>query len=280
VKLAISNLAWPLDQEERVARLLMHLDISGVELAPTKIWPDLTCTTAAARQAYRKKWKQYGMEVVAVQSLLFGRPELVIFGDRATREKTLEYLGMVIVLCADLGAPALVFGSPKNRRLGSLDRQSAWPIAVEFFGRLGEMAAREGTAVVIEANPPEYQSDFITCAQQAIELVQAVNHPGLRLHLDSACMALAGDDPVQSIEGGARLLTHFHISEPYLAPVGEVTAVDHGRFADALRRVGYGKWISIEMRQPEPFDLRLIEGALVQSSRRYLGQAAAEDVAE
>lgn len=271
MKLAISNLAWPVDQDDQIARLLTRLEVRGIEVAPTKVWPDPTSTTAAQRQSFRRQWEQYGIEICAAQSLLFGHPELVIFQDAETRARTLAYLAEIITVCADLGAGPLVFGSPKNRQVGALDRQAASSIAVDFFGRLAELAHRSGTVVVLEANPPQYQADYVTSGREAIELVEAVGHPGLRLHLDAACMSLAGDDPAAVISEGAGLLEHFHISEPNLAPVGEVTAVEHGVIADELRRTGYANWISIEMRPPEPFDLAAIESALIHSRQRYLG---------
>jgi sugar phosphate isomerase/epimerase len=82
--------------------------------------------------------------------------------------------------------------------------------------------------------------------------VHAVNHPGFRLHLDTACMTLGNDPISETITAGALLLRHFHVSEPFLAPV-RPGGVAYGLFARELNRIGYGHWLSIEMRQQEPF---------------------------
>ena len=71
-------------------------------------------------------------------------------------------------------------------------------------------------------------------------------------------MSMAGDDIVGMIRDRAGLLSHFHVSEPNLAPVYPST-LDHRPIADALRAIGYDRWVSIEMRTQEPFDPRIID---------------------
>jgi len=255
VKLAVSNIAWPRDQDAAVADILNEHGVAGVEVAPTKVWPQPLAATTAEIAAYRQSWADRGISIVAAQALLFGKPELTIFESAATRAATLEYLAGIVRLCAELGAGSLVFGSPKNRRVGSLLADEAGRIAVEFFTRLGASAANAGTCIVMEANPQAYGTDFVTRAAEAIELVERVNHPGFRLHLDTGCMTLAGDSLADTFARGGRWLNHFHVSEPNLDPPGSSGTVDHAAFASALRASAYPGWVSLEMREPQPFDL-------------------------
>jgi sugar phosphate isomerase/epimerase len=261
MRLAISNIAWPLSEEDHVAELLQRAGVAGIEIAPTKIWPAPLEASELELEAYRAFWQARGVSIVAAQSLLFGKPELTIFEDAETRSRTLAYLQGMTRVCARLGCQALVFGSPKNRRIGGLPIVQARAIAQEFFGHLAESAEREGTAVVLEANPPAYGADFITRAADAIDLVKRVNHPGLRLHLDTACMTLAGDPIAETIAAGRDYLWHLHISQPFLAPVA-ADGIDHRAFAQALREQGYARWVSIEMREPEPFTADTIGATL------------------
>lgn len=252
MKLAISNIAWPTDQDAAVAEVLHHLGVTGVEIAPTKIWPAPLEATEADIQHYLRFWEERGIALVAAQALLFGQSGLTLFEDADKRRRMLDYLAGMARVCGALGIGSLVFGSPKNRCLGTLTREAAWPVAVEFFGKLGEAAAAAGTIVVMEANPPDYGTDFVTRAADAVALVQAVGHRGFRLHLDSACMSLANDPVHETFESAAPLLRHFHVSEPFLAPV-RAGGVAHGVFASELHRIRYAGWLSIEMRQQEPF---------------------------
>jgi sugar phosphate isomerase/epimerase len=133
--------------------------------------------------------------------------------------------------------------------------ETAWPIAAEWFAELGAAAAAEGVTVVLEANPTDYAADFITHGADALRMVRAVNSPGLKLHLDTACMTLAGD-ALGLITSGVELLAHFHVSEPMLEPVGgDSSKVNHPAFAQTLRGSGYRGHVSIEMKSsPSPVD--------------------------
>ena len=269
MKLAVSNLAWPRAKDAAIVDLLIELGIGGIEIAPTKIWPNPLAATDAEIDEYRRFWNERGIAIVAAQALLFGKPELTIFESASTREQTLEYLAGIVRVCARLGAGALVFGSPKNRRVGPLPPEEASRIAVEFFTRLGEIAANAGTCVVLEANPEVYGADFITNATEAIALVERVNHPGFQLHLDTGCMSLAGDSIPATFDRAFPLLRHFHVSEPNLAAPGSSGTVDHETFAEQLRERDYAGWISLEMREPMSFELAAFAESLRWLATNY-----------
>jgi D-psicose/D-tagatose/L-ribulose 3-epimerase len=271
VKLAISNIAWPAEQDEAVAARLSALQVTGIEIAPTKIWQSPLQATSAQIDSYRRFWESRGIAIVAAQSLLFGQPQLTLFDDPATRRAALDYLRQIVPICAQLGAHALVFGSPRNRQVGSRDKAEVWQIAIDFFGELSEVALTAGTVIGMEANPPEYGTDFVNHTSQAIDLVRAVNHPGFRLHLDCGCMTLAGDS-LSLIAESMPLVRHFHVSEPGLVPIGS-GAVNHQEFARQLQEHAYDKWISIEMREPQPFSLEAVSAPIEYTSRIYLNRS-------
>lgn len=268
MKLSVSNIAWPAELDDEVAARLRALGVEGVEIAPTKAWPQPIAASRAEREAYRRRWQARGLPIVAAQALLFGHDELRLFADEETRRRCQDYLVAMIELGADLGCEALVFGSPRNRQRGALAAESSWAIALDFFGALALAAERAGTVLVLEANPTEYGADFITSATEALALVRELDRPGLRLHLDTACMTLAGDPIEETIAEAGALLRHFHISEPMLGPIG-TGQVAHARFATALRRVGYPHWISVEMRAGQPFGLEALAQAVAVARAGY-----------
>lgn len=262
MKLAVSNIAWPREQDDAVAAVLRKRGVTGIEIAPTKLWSNPLAASAAEVAACRRWWEQRGLRIVAAQALLFGRPDLTVFDSIDIRIQTSYYLRRIIARCAELGASALVFGSPKNRRIGSLPKAQAWPTAVEFFDSLATEAELFGAAVVLEANPPEYGADFVTRASEAVEFVRAVNRPGLRLHLDAACMTLANDPIRATFDDGFADLSHFHVSEPNLELPGGSDRVEHAAFAAELRQRGYSHWVSLEMRELQPFHLNRFADAV------------------
>jgi len=272
MKLAISNIAWDPDEDEAVHALMQEYGVTGVEIAPTKIWETPAQVDRQDALDYAGTWKERGIEISSMQALLFGRPDLTIFGSAETRRSTLDYLKDIIRLGALLGAKALVFGSPKNRLVGGMPRAEAEEIACEFFHEIGVTAADYGTAFCIEPNPEDYGCDFVTTSRQGRELVSAVNHPGFCLHLDAAGMTMSHEDIGRELTDSVPGICHFHISEPGLKPVG-TGSVDHAMFARVLKERGYDRWYSIEMAAQDGKDnLSVIDKSLGLVRQHYCNQ--------
>ena len=248
MNLAMSAIAWEPPEDDAVASALRERGFAGVELAPSKIFPRPDAATDAEIAACRRAWEGRGLRIVALQALLFGRPDLTLFGKEAARQRTLDYLAGVVRLGGRLGAGALVFGSPRNRARGPMALDEAWPIAVGFFRTLGAAAAEAGTCLCIEPNPERYGADFATTSAEAQRLVEEVASPGFGLHLDAACALLAGEDFPARLRAGAHVLKHVHLSEPDLLPVRAGGSVDLPAISAALDEIGYTGWVSVEMK--------------------------------
>lgn len=190
IRRAISNIAWGAADEPQLASQLVGWGATGVEVAPARVVPQPELAEPHQLSAYREFWEQHGLPIVATQALLFGRPELQLFGTPAVRRDLLEYVTCMIRLSAALGAQTLVFGSPKNRRRGELPLHEAVAIAEPFFRELGRRAEAAGVWLALEANPAMYGGDFVLTAEQAWELVRRVDQPGFGLHLDSGGMLI------------------------------------------------------------------------------------------
>lgn len=272
MKLAISNIAWPLEDTPAVADVMAEFGITGVEIAPTIRWPHPLEAGDEEIKAYRRTWNDRGIEIVAMQALLYGRPDLTLFESREQRRETLAYLRRIMRLGSLLGAGPLVFGSPKNRRVGQQPPAEIEAMAVSFFRAAGEAALEEGVVLCIEPNPVDYGCDFITTAEQGRALVETVGSAGFGLHLDAAGMTLSRDALIPTLERCADRLCHFHISEPFLGPIGE-GAVDHDTLAATLRRLGYSHWTSVEMRHNPNRDTVAELRRVLAFQRRVYGNA-------
>jgi D-psicose/D-tagatose/L-ribulose 3-epimerase len=271
MKLAVSNIAWTPAEEPAVAAELQNLGVHHVEIAPTKVWEDPTNVTDKQIQEYKDFWGKYDIDVVAFQSMLFGRLDLTMFDDATTRQNTLEYLDKFIDLAGRMGAEVLVFGSPKNRQIKTVSADEAWQIAKQFFTTLGGSAIQHQTNFCIEPNAKAYDCNFVTTAAEGLKLVEEVDNLGFELHLDAAIMSMEGDDPQQSIAAAREHLRHFHISAPMLQPIEE-EQVNHQSMADALRSINYQHFVSIEMRPgDEGQNVDRVRSA-VQIAQKYYGQ--------
>jgi D-psicose/D-tagatose/L-ribulose 3-epimerase len=247
MKLAISNIAWLADEDELVLPILKEYGVQGIEVAPSKYWRNPIEATRDDILEKKNYLNSAGFDVPAAQSLLFGHPELTIFQDNETRNRTMDYLVRLGILCSQMGAKVLVFGSPKNRKRSGLSMESASDIATDFFYSVAEKIASFDIKICIEPNPKEYDCDFINTTLEGLELVKRVNHPNFRLHLDASAMTLNDENPSLITTKVLLWTAHVHISEPHLELIGSGTT-NHDAFAEALKSQEYDGWISLEMR--------------------------------
>lgn len=70
MKLAVSNIAWPAEQDAAAFALLNELGVGWVEIAPGRIapWDDLSPSRAAA---YRRMLADNGLAVSSLQAIYF-----------------------------------------------------------------------------------------------------------------------------------------------------------------------------------------------------------------
>lgn len=247
MRLAISNIAWLPVENAAVLTVLKKLGITGIEVAPPLLFENPTRQPDRAIWEVRRFWEDNGIEIVAMQSLLFGRPEFNLFGAEDVRREMLEYLKRTVELGGKLGARALVFGSPKNRLAGDLPREAAFGTAAAFFAEIAATASENGTCFCIEPNAPDYGCDFVTNMAQAVELVEEVGHPGFGLHVDAGVMTLNREPYGETLDAAFPYMRHFHISEPFLMKITE-GKTGHEELGQHLRGLDYQGWVSIEMR--------------------------------
>lgn len=267
MKLAASNIAWEPADDDTVAALLRERGFTGVEIAPTKRWESPLDATRKQIVEYRSEWERRGLRIVAMQALLFGRPDLQLFGSATVRRALREYMTSIIEMAEGLGAQALVFGSPKNRKRGRMPVDEALGVAVEFFRDLGTLAATRGCAICIEPNPPSYDCDFITTTDEAIALCARVGSRGVKVNGDTGAMAIVTDDVSATIGRASEWLGHFHASEPALAELSD--GDHHAAAASALRASRYTGWVSIEMRAASGSRTEAVTRAADRVSRFY-----------
>jgi sugar phosphate isomerase/epimerase len=250
VKLAVSSLAWDPSQDDVVRVMLVRRGVTGLELVPRAYWPKAPDVPPIVLADYRARWADAGISIVALQSVLFGMPELQLFGSVHQQRALTDHLAGMVRLAAGVGAPIVVFGAPKNRLRGVLSEENATIQAAPLLRRVATVAAELGVVLCVEPVPARYGGDFLHTTAEAVNLVRAVDHPGFGLHLDAAELSINGERDAEVVEA-ARSARHFHISEIDLVPVGSGT-VDHQRFGSLLRRAGFRGWVSIEMKRTEP----------------------------
>ena len=159
----------------------------------------------------------------------------------------------VTIACARAQAAevqTIVFGSGGARRVpDGFDREEARRQIAAFCRMLAPIAAAHGITIVIE---PLYHKacNILNTVGECADLVREVNHPAIRLLVDSFHF-LYDNDSLEDIAANGPLLAHVHIatSPNRLPPAAE--DCDLLPFFEALVRGGYDARIAIESSLPK-----------------------------
>lgn len=252
----MSNIAWTPAERLRAYQAMAEAGVTGLEIAPGLFFhaaddpfePDAQVARAACDEI-----AAFGLDLVSMQSLLFGVPAAGLFdGEDALAHFQLG-VGRAIALAGRFGIPNLVFGSPAQRRIPpTMTPQAATEQAAEVFHRLGDAAQKAGTTLTIEANPAAYGTNFLNTLDEAADFVARVDHPCVALILDLGAMYMNGDDDTLARQIPAMIsrLHHVHVSEPHLGSAPRDPAA-LAPVLTALQSVGYTKAISIEMKRSD-----------------------------
>ena len=113
MKLSISNIAWSENEDEQVYALMQKYGFTGLEIAPTRIFPSEPYGDLKRVKEWAGKLEsEYGFSIPSMQSIWFGRQEK-IFGSSKEREILSDYTKKAVDFAAAAGG---AFGKI-NRRI-------------------------------------------------------------------------------------------------------------------------------------------------------------------
>lgn len=248
MKLSISNIAWTAKDDTAVYELMKKYEYSGLEIAPTRIFPEKPYEQNETANAWANEINtKYGFAIPSMQSIWYGRTEN-IFNSVEDRKALLDYTKLAIDFAEAIGCKNLVFGCPRNRNLPENVDAS---VAVDFFKELGEYACKHTTVIGMEANPPIYNTNYINDTKSAIELINEVNSEGFKLNLDIGTM-IQNEEELDELVGNIHLINHVHISEPGLKLIEKREL--HNKLKEVLVKENYQGFVSIEMGTRESLD--------------------------
>ena len=249
MKIAVSNIAWENRYISEYLKLLKSLDCSGVEIAPNIVWPEPINSTKEERQAFKKLVGKEDLTIIGFHALLFTRPDLQFFKSEESRQSTIGYLKKLIELCSDLGGKQLIFGSPRNRSIHDRKYSECLDQIKEDFFKICEFSKKYNIFFCIEPLGPN-ETDFIQSVEEGGNLVNQVNHPFFKLHLDTKALFSTKEAPDKIVNKFHNIIQHVHISDENLKEPGTIN-FGHKEIGDALNKINYSNYLSIEMRKPQ-----------------------------
>jgi sugar phosphate isomerase/epimerase len=267
-----------------VCSVASRLGYHGVEIAPFTLAPSATQVTKRQRKETRKVIADHGLETVGLH-WLFARPAGVkdlpplhmTTPDQATWQRTRDYLAALLDLCSDLSGKVLVLGSPKQRSIPEENFKSqisnlklygdAWRRAVDLLSSVLDRAGDLGLTICLEPLSPA-ETNFINTVEEGMKMVREIDHPNFKIHLDVKAMS-SEPKPVAAVIRSVKVgdIGHFHVNDPNLYGPG-MGEVDYAPIAEAIRDIGYDKWLSVEVFKYDP-DPETIAKKSIDYLRRF-----------
>lgn len=173
--------------------------------------------------------------------------------DKDAHRAGIDYLKYTVDCAIGLGATIvggpltgnpLVFAGRPPHPVAEDERLARKHRCVEGLQEAGDYAASAGVTLAVEPLN-RFESDVLCTTQQAVELLDAVDHPGVRMMLDTFHMHMEESSIAEAILLAGERVAHFQANENHRGFPG-TGATDWVSVCRALHQIGYTGPISLE----------------------------------
>lgn len=225
--------------------LLADEGCHGLELSASMVWSEPVETSYEELYQFKKKVYNYGLCIPSMHSLTYTRPDLNFFASEDSRRSLIEYIGALGRIASELECPLMVFGSSKSREIAQRDKQECFAIMAQSFRAMAQILQPLGVTLVIEPLS-RMETDSIVSTDEGGALVNMVNHPNLKLHVDIKSSIAEHEDYERIWREYKDMIYHAHVSDLELRPPSD-DVPDHKYVAQAMHNAGYNRYLSIEI---------------------------------
>jgi len=173
--------------------------------------------------------------------------------DRDAHRAGIDYLKYTVNCAAGLGAKIvggpltgnpLVFAGRAPQPVEEVERIARKERCVQGLKEAGDYAAKAGVVLAVEPLN-RFESDVLCTTQQAMELLDAVDHPAIKLMLDTFHMHMEESSIAEAIQLAGSRIAHFQANENHRGFPG-TGCTNWIEVFRALHSVGYEGPISLE----------------------------------
>ncbi len=132
---------------------------------------------------------------------------------------------------------------------GKAPTEDEWKWGVESYREVAAHACAASDLVLAIEPVNRFESHFINTAQRAVEFVEAVGTPNVKVHLDTFHMIREEDSFTKAVEAAGPHLGYVHACENQRGIPG-TGMVPWEEFFRALKKVGYDGHVTIESFDP------------------------------
>jgi sugar phosphate isomerase/epimerase len=163
--------------------------------------------------------------------------------DAEIRRKAREFIGSIIDLAGQWGAPAII-GSLQGRADGAVTRDQALEWLREGLNELGARAERQGQPLLYEPLN-RYETNLLNRAEDAVAFLKTLKTSRVKILADLFHMNIEERSPAEGIRICGEQLGHVHFVDSNRRPAG-CGHIDFAPVMQALRAINYAGYLSAE----------------------------------
>lgn len=192
-----------------------------------------------------KEFKRLHLSVFAMNIFMPGDMKLV--GPYVKEDIIVGYADKVFERCKRAGVSMVVWGSGGARRVpDGFDHAKAKEQFIYIAGKVAVLAKKHGIILALE-NLNSTETNFINTVEEALDVVNKVNHPNFWLCVDIYHMLMEGEQPAIIAKTKEKLI-HCDIAEKVKRAPPGVAGDDFRPYLTELKKVGYSGKIVLECR--------------------------------
>lgn len=208
IKLGVNTLVWVLSFSEKDMSLIDKVSDMGfdvIEITPGDEFRRLDPSKL------RKKLDDAGLEVSLCA--VFDASNDISSKGPDVRKKGIEFMKEYTSWAHDLGAR--IIGGPlyselgKKRYLSDKERKAEWDRSADSLKSIGDDAAKKGVVIALEPIN-RFEIDMMNTAEQAFQMCEQVNHPSIKMMLDTFHMNIEDKKIGDAIRASKKHLVHLH----------------------------------------------------------------------
>ncbi len=247
MKFGISSFVWvsPFTSKDiDILYKVKEFGFDAIEIAVENL-------SAINLQELRKVLRATGLECTLCG--VFNHKRDIISNDPSVRENAKKYIVDCVNACTQIESDILcgsVYTSPGNTKfISAEEKKRQWGVCAGNLREMADFAYKKGVNIAMEPLN-RFRTNFINTVEEAIKLIEDVNSPGLKIHLDSFHMNIEEKSLGKAIKEAGKYLYHFHACENDWGTPG-TGHIDWDDIASALKSINYNRYIVIESFNPE-----------------------------
>lgn len=256
MQLAFSSNAYMRFSVEETIRRIAAMGYAGIEILADvpHAWPAFLLEER--KESIRRTLDECGLEISNINAFMMNAVSdprqhywypSWIEPDRHYRQIRIEHTKRALTLAREIGARCIT-----TEPGGPLEPGQSWESGAELFveGLKGvlEHAEKEGVLLLVEPEP----GLLVERVDQYLDIASRIDSPALGMNFDIGHAYCVSEEPAEFIPQCAEHIKHFHFEDIAATRVHQHLIPGHGAidFAatmGAIREIGYGGWITVEL---------------------------------